>query len=203
MNNFPINTLHSYSDQTLISLWQQGNELAFDVLYKRYVIQLVGLITQKTGSEENAKELSQEVFVAVYLQKDNLQNIQNFKAYLFGIAKNKLFNYYRHQLVEQKYQQDILNRVEPIVDDVKAILENKQLQQIINQQVEQLPPKCREVFKLSRYENLSYKEITQRLKYLKIRLISIFRKRFVPYVLLLKIITHNGSNKMLQDIFTS
>jgi len=164
MNNFLINTLQSYSDQTLIGLWQQGNELAFDILYKRYVIQLVGLITQKTDSEENAKELSQEVFLAVYLKKDNLQEIQNFKAYLFGIAKNKLFNYYRHQLVEQKYRQDLLNRVEPTIDDVKEILENKQLQQIIDQQVEQLPPKCREVFKLSRQENLSYKAIAERLK---------------------------------------
>jgi RNA polymerase sigma-70 factor (ECF subfamily) len=163
MNNFPINTLQSYSDQTLISLWQQGDEMAFDVVYKRYVIQLIMLITRKTGSEENAKELSQEVFLAVYLQKDNLQDIQNFKAYLFGIAKNKLFNYYRHQLVEQKYRRNLLDRVEPIIDDVKEILESKQLQQIIDQEVEHLPPKCREVFKLSRQENLSYKAIAERL----------------------------------------
>jgi RNA polymerase sigma-70 factor (ECF subfamily) len=164
MNNFLFDTLQNYNDQSLINLWQQGNEQAFDVLYKRYVIQLVGLITQKTGSEENAKELSQDVFLAVYLQKDNLQNIQNFKAYLFGIAKNKVFNYYRHQLVKRQYQQNLLNEINPVIDDVNEILENKQLVQIIDQQVEQLPPKCREVFKLSRQENLSYKAIAQRLK---------------------------------------
>jgi RNA polymerase sigma-70 factor (ECF subfamily) len=163
MNNFPINTLQNHNDQTLISLWLQGDEIAFDVLYKRYVIQLIVLITRKTGSQENAKELSQEVFLAVYLKKDNLQGIQNFKAYLFGIAKNKLFNYYRHQLVEQKSRQDLLNRVEPIIDDVKEVFESKQLHQIIDQQVEQLPPKCREVFKLSLQENLSYKAIAERL----------------------------------------
>ena len=164
MNNFPINTLQSYGDQTLIDLWQRGDEMAFDTFYKRYIIQLIALITRKTGSEESAKELSQDVFLAVYLQKDNLQNIENFKAYLFGIAKNKLFNYYRHQLVERKYRQNLLNRIEPIINDVKETVENKQLEQIIDQQVEQLPPKCREVFRLSRRENLSYKAIAERLK---------------------------------------
>lgn len=164
MNNFLIDTLENSDDQSLINLWQQGNEVAFDILYKRYVLLLVGVITQKTGCKEIAKELSQDVFLAVYLQKNNLQNIQNFKAYLLGIAKNKLFNYFRHQLVKQKYQQNLLNRIEPMADDVKEILENKQLLQIIDQQVEQLPRKCREVFKLSRQENLSYKAIAQRLK---------------------------------------
>lgn len=164
MNIFFIKTLQDYSDQALIGLWQEGNELAFDVLYKRYVIELLGLIAQKTGSEENAKELSQDVFLTVYLQKDHLQNIQNFKAYLFGIAKNKLFNYYRHQLVRQKYRQNLLMNGEPIADDVNEILENKQFVQMIDQQVERLPPKCREVFKLSRQENLSYKAIAQRIK---------------------------------------
>lgn len=164
MNNFLLGTIQSYNDQSLISLWQQGNELAFDVLYKRYVIKLAGLITQKTGSEENAKELCQDIFLAVYLQKDNLKNVQNFKAYLFGIAKNKLFNYYRHQLVKQKYQQNFLNGTASFADDVKDILESKQLAQMIDHQVERLPPKCREVFKLSRQENLSYKAIAQRLK---------------------------------------
>lgn len=152
------------SDLSLVTLWQQGEEAAFDVLYKRYVLQLLGLISQKIDSYESARELTQDVFLAVYLQKNDLHRIENFKAYLFAIAKKKVFNYYRHELVKEKYQRNMmLNNNNHLTDDVNEMLENKELYQMIYEQIEQLPPKCREVFKLSREENLSYKSIAQRL----------------------------------------
>ncbi len=152
------------SDLSLISLWQQGEEAAFDALYKRYILQLLGLISQKIDSYESAKELAQDVFLAIYQQKKDLHLIENFKAYLFAISKKKVFNYYRHELVKQKYQRNMIrNGNEHLTVDVKEMLENKELDQIICQQIEQLPPKCREVFKLSREEKLSYKSIAQRL----------------------------------------
>jgi RNA polymerase sigma-70 factor (family 1) len=145
-------------------LWQKGNEAAFDILYKRYVLELIKLIYRKIGSEENAKEITQDTFLSIHLQKDKLQNIENFKAYLFSIAKHKIFNYYRHELVKRKYQLSRLNsETEPLTDDVNAMLEKKQLIQIVNQQIENLPPRCREVFKLSRQGNLSYKSIAEKL----------------------------------------
>jgi RNA polymerase sigma-70 factor (family 1) len=160
----PYNKFQRNCDLSLITLWQQGEEAAFDVLYKRYVLQLLGLISQKIDSYESAKELAQDVFLAVYLQKNELNCIENFRAYLFAIAKKKVFNYYRHELVKQKYQRNMmLNGNEHLTDNVNEMLENKELYQIIYQQIEQLPPKCREVFKLSREENLSYKSIAQRL----------------------------------------
>lgn len=125
---------------------------------------MIRLIGQKIDSEENAKELTQDIFLSVYLQKDRLEDVENFKAYLFSIAKHKVFNYYRHKLVKQKYQLNILlNGTEQMTDDAKTILENKQLIEIVNQHIEDLPPKCREVFKLSRQANLSYKSIAQKL----------------------------------------
>lgn len=158
-----IKSLEHHSDCSLITLWQLGDEAAFDVLYKRYVLKLVEYIAQKTGSAEIASELTQDVFLDLHVQKNDLSDIENLKAYLFAIAKNKVFNYYRHQLIRQKYRQHILMSGEPLVNDLKEMMENKELVQIIHKQIEQLPPKCREVFKLSRQENLSYKLIAQRL----------------------------------------
>jgi len=158
-----IKSLEHHSDCLLITLWQLGDEAAFDVLYKRYVLKLADYIAQKTGSAEIAGELTQDVFLDLHVQKNNLSDIENFKAYLFAIAKNKVFNYYRHQLIKQKYRQQILTSGEPLVNDLKEMMENKELAQIIHKRIEQLPPRCREVFKLSRQENLSYKLIAQRL----------------------------------------
>lgn len=145
-------------------LWQQGDDMAFEMLYKRYVIELMTLIAGKTGSEETARELTQDVFLAVYQQKMDLHLIGHFNAWLFTIAKNKIFNYYRHELVKRKYHnQLLLNESGTMADEGNRILENKEQLQIIQRQIEKLPPKCREVFKLSRQENLTYKSIAQRL----------------------------------------
>jgi RNA polymerase sigma-70 factor (ECF subfamily) len=144
--------------------WQQGDDMAFEMLYKRYVIELMTLIAGKTGSEETARELTQDVFLAVYLQKMDLHLIGHFNAWLFTIAKNKIFNYYRHELVKRKYHnQLLLNERGTMADEENRLLENKEQLQIIQRQIEKLPPKCREVFKLSRQENLTYKSIAQRL----------------------------------------
>jgi len=164
IQRLPINTLPYDSDYSLIRLWQQGEEFAFDLLYKRYVLQLVKLISRKTGSEETGRELTQDIFFAVYQQKKELHHIAHFKAYLFALAKNKVFNYYRHELVKQKYEQQVLlNDKQILPNEGTEKMENKEQLQIIHNRIEKLPPKCREVFKLSRQENLTYKSIAQRL----------------------------------------
>ena len=73
-------------------LWQQGDDMAFEMLYKRYVIELMTLIAGKTGSEETARELTQDVFLAVYQQKMDLHLIGHFNAWLFTIAKNRIID---------------------------------------------------------------------------------------------------------------
>lgn len=127
-------------------------------------MRLASLIAGKTGSTETAKELTQDIFLAIYQQKTELHLIEDFKAYLFALAKNKIFNYYRHELVKQKYHTRVLmNDQKMLTPEGNEILENKEQLQLINNQIEKLPPKCREVFKLSRQENLTYKSIAQRL----------------------------------------
>ncbi|HEY4154295.1 MAG TPA: sigma factor, partial [Puia sp.] len=110
-------------------------------------MQLVTLIAGKTGSTETARELTQDIFLAIYQQKKELHHIEDFKAYLFGLAKNKVYNYYRHELVKKKYRTLVLmNDYKILSSEGIEILENKEQLQLINNQIEKLPPKCREVF---------------------------------------------------------
>lgn len=93
-----------------------------------------------------------------------MHEVENFKAYLYAIAKNKIFSYYRHELVKQKYQRSVLSGdAEIMTDDLAQITECKELQQLILDKIEELPPKCKEVFKLSRQQHLSHKAIAERL----------------------------------------
>jgi len=150
----------SENDTILICQWQAGNELAFDELYKKYVLDLLGMTAKKIGSVEIAREIVQEVFLAICLQKKELQNIDDLRAYLYTIAKNKIYNYYRHQLVKRNYERiKILEENTLLLPKEESKLETQELQRLINAKLELLPLRCREVFKLSRLEKLSYKSI--------------------------------------------
>lgn len=151
-------------DDILIARWQQGDESSFDILYRRYISTLVEVLTRKIGCLQTAKELAQDVFLAVYLQKSGLAEIACFKAYLLSIARNKVFNHYRSQLVREKYREHFLMNVDgDAAEEVYELIENKELEQILSQQINELPPKCREVFRMSREERLPYKSIAEQM----------------------------------------
>lgn len=159
-----IETFLTYSDHSLIAKWQKGDEAAFTTLYKRYVVQLLRIAAAKTGCLETGREIVQEAFLAIYEQRESLHTIHSLKQYLLSIVKHKVFNYYRHKLVQEKYLaylQDNLSLEK--AGDGGLLLENKELQQLLLQNIEQLPEKCREVFRLSREQQYSYRQIAEHL----------------------------------------
>lgn len=146
----------------LIARWNEGDEQAFDELYRRHVTDVLRLISNKIGCSQTARELSQDIFLAIYCQREKSLEIEDFKSYLLSMAKHKIFNYYRHQLVQERYERE-LQRSRTFEPDPYHPVESKELFQLLSQQIERLPPKCREVFLLSRNEHLSYKMISERL----------------------------------------
>lgn len=157
-------TYQNDSDAALVRYWQQGDEQAFDTLYKRYVINLLNMAFQKTGSRELAKELVQEVFLELYIHRHKLEIHNSLGGYLFTILKNKVYNHYRHQLVEEKYRQHIRITGEQQQSTTIKRVEQKELLQRIQQHIQRLPTQCRTVFLLSREEHLTNKEIAEKLQ---------------------------------------
>jgi len=160
-----MTAFHHHTDHSLIVLWQQGEEAAFDILYKRYVISLHELVMRKTGgSSECAREIVQDCFLAIYLAKDRLHLVDNFRAYAFTIVRNKIFSFYRHELVKQKYRHQLpAGSLEQSVNDVHDWLDSRELQELIRHTIKKMPPKCQAVFRLSREERLSQKAIAAQL----------------------------------------
>jgi RNA polymerase sigma-70 factor (ECF subfamily) len=153
-----------HTDHSLILLWQQGQEAAFDALYDRYVIGILKLAIRKTGSEENARELVQDCFLSIYLAKEKLHLVEDFKAYIHKIIRNKIISYYRHELVLRKHQQMLLSGGgSDGMNQLRDSIENKELKRLIFDKIEKMPPRCREVFRLSRDERLTQKAIASRL----------------------------------------
>ncbi len=147
----------------MIALWQAGDEGAFDALYKRYVVYLVNTAVQKTDSLDNAKELVQDVFLSLYLRRKELQTTISLKPYLFTALKNKIYNHYYKQLSRVKYEKSVANDLRIVTNNLQDDYEAKELNRQLQEKINELPPQCRTVFLMSREEQLSYKEIAERL----------------------------------------
>jgi RNA polymerase sigma-70 factor (family 1) len=133
------------------------------MLYKKHAVSLLAIAYNKTGNRENAKELVQESFINLYNHKEAIQENTSIRAYLYVILKNKIINLYHQAELHEKYTAYVVNRQPPLSFSPLAYVETRELERILRAEIEKLPPQCQLVFKLSREQYLSDKEIATEL----------------------------------------
>ena len=153
----------NYTEAQLITLWQQGDEQAFASLYRSHLVPLTAIAYNKTGDREVAEELVQESFINLYKHKDALAANTSVKAYLYIILKNKITDYYRLEVMHQRYADYIVKHTSASPMSPLVYVETRELEQLLKDAIADLPPKCQEVFRLSREEYLSDKEIAAQM----------------------------------------
>ncbi len=158
-----INNYIKYSDPELISLWKNGEEIAFECLYRRYVLYLTNIAIKKTSSIDIAKDCVQEVFLSIYHRKNELQTTISLKAYLYKALQHKIYNHYQKLLARTKHEQAATLNLSIVGNYLNDKLDSKDLEKLIQEVISIMPPQCRRVFLLSREENLSYKDIAKQL----------------------------------------
>lgn len=151
-----------YTDQELKALFQKDAEQAIELLFRLYYKKVCQAVYKIIPKEETTEDLAQEVFYELWRKKDYLQIHTSYAAYLRRAAVNKALNYLRDQKIKLDDSTVVgqLKLQAPLSDEK---LEAAELQLIIDQAVDQLPERCRLVFVLSRFEQMSYKEIAEQL----------------------------------------
>lgn len=140
---------------------KQGNEQAFEQVFRTFYAPLCGYATKLLGTTDDAEEVVQAVFFKLWERRAELQIETSFKAYIYRAVHNACLNQLKHKKVKQQHAVHVkATMVEGI--DVDPI-EQKELEQEIGKAIDQLPEKCREVFELNRFEGLKYKEVAQLL----------------------------------------
>ncbi len=109
-----------------------------------------------------AEDLAQEVFFELWRRKNRLDVNISIRAYLRRAALNRTLNYLRDRKIKWEDSQE-LPQLESRTPEAQQLLEGTELQRIIDEAIAQLPEKCRIVFMLSRYDELSYQEIADQL----------------------------------------
>jgi RNA polymerase sigma-70 factor (ECF subfamily) len=155
-------SLPQLSDSELIEALRKGEQAAFDELYRRHWRKVYALAYQKLRKRELAEELVQDLFVSLWMRRESLQINGALDAYLGMATRYLVIKFFQKERSRQEYAQQAA--LQPLsANPTEDSIFFDDLQQIIEQEINKLPEKCRHVFQLSRQSNLSQKEISLRL----------------------------------------
>lgn len=143
-----------------------GDAKAFEGLFKLYYTRLTLFANRFVNNVPVAEEIVSDVFAMIWEKADTITLTTSLSAYLFKTVQNRCFNYLKHQKVENLYVNYLErhNLVDEVVNNAEARYLEKETAAQIKQALENLPDKCREIFVMSRFDHLKYKEIADKLE---------------------------------------
>ena len=157
-----------YTDHELLQQIATGNEQAFQTLFKNHRSRLYQYILGIVKSKEVAEELVLDVFLKIWVGKDVVTRIENIEAFLFRVACNKSIDFIRKASKSPKLI-DILGDTIQFADHQNPETQLIQLEyeKILREAIDLLPPKRKEIYRLSREQGLSHSEIAEKLSIAK------------------------------------
>jgi len=141
-----------------------GDFEAFNVLYKKHHRALYFYALKLSNNPHEAEEIVQSVFVTIWETRHIIDPSQSFSAYLFSIARNQFYDTLRKKVTESCYSDYVLQQNNLIADDLEKQIEEKEIYEIIHKLLKQIPKHRQEIFRMSREENMTYKQIAEKLQ---------------------------------------
>jgi RNA polymerase sigma-70 factor (ECF subfamily) len=147
-----------HTDDELVLLLKQAQASAFEEIYNRYWDKLYNYAFKRLHLSEICEEITQDVFTRLWQKRADISISVGLSNYLYSSIKYNLVDYYRRQVLQQNYVQSskLVSQSGNTTEDYVFL---NDLQNQINQIVEHLPQKCRNVYQLSRFEQKNNKEI--------------------------------------------
>jgi RNA polymerase sigma-70 factor (ECF subfamily) len=159
--------INFYTHYTDLQLWEQiraNNNACFDQLYQRTVVGLTNQAYKILQDVDLTRDTIQDVFLKMYLKRNELPANLNITGYLHTAVKHKSLNLLRDQLIRQKHHAIILEQsISQEKSQPTDVYETTELKKMVQNSIQKLPHKCREAFMLNYYGNLPYKAIAEQL----------------------------------------
>ncbi|RQO72177.1 RNA polymerase subunit sigma-70 [Pedobacter sp. KBW06] len=152
-----------HSDQQLLARLKGGDHAAFTEIYNRYWSVLYVHARGMLGEADLARDVVQEVFTGIWQKSAQLELHISLNAYLYKSVRNTILNLIRREKVELGYLADLGHFYQEGIPCTEEQLRFKELHQLIEEGLSQMPPKMREVFDLSRKQYLPHAEIARHL----------------------------------------
>lgn len=154
---------NSSEERSLILRLIEGDEDAFCELYATYKNRLIYFAMRFLKSREYAEDVFQDAFTVVWQSRRFINPDASFSSYLYTIMRNRILNQLRNAANEEKLKESILSQALDYTEDTKREVMLNDLKSLISHALQQLTPRQREIFEMSREAQLSHKEIADKL----------------------------------------
>ena len=159
-----IKDLSKKQDRELVELLMGGSHEAFGELYIRYKDDLYYCCIQYMNDKTGAMDIVQDIFMQVWETRESLNAELSFSGYIHTLARNRILNTYRQFGVHARFARYILDNEKDLSNETENLILDNDYAALLNEIMESLSPKQKEVFRLSRIEGLKYKEISEILQ---------------------------------------
>ena len=151
------------ADEELVLLLKERDKLAFTEIYQRNWHTLYLHTFKILGDEDESKDLVQDAFFSIWEKSGDLEIKTNLKGYLFVAVRNRIFSLIRKKKANPDFVDVVIEELNQLDNTTVEHIDERELIYLIDLEIEQLPKKMKEVFKLSRKEFLTNKEIALKL----------------------------------------
>lgn len=160
-----LNKLYIQEDtlQLLQKKVSTGDEWAFGKIYTIYSNRLINFSSSMVHVHTIAEEVVEDVFISLWINRSKILAIENLPVYLYTAVKNRSLN-----KLSELSKRLITTSFDSIHAQIQALEENpadklisSEMLQKANEAINQLPPKCKMIFKLIREDGLKYKEVAE------------------------------------------
>lgn len=156
--------LKGTSDVDLLNLLRDSDHAAYGEIFRRYFYLIFTHAYKKLGDEEQAKDIVQDVFAALWFNREGNLPVSNLAGYLYTGVRNKIFDLFARHQVQAKYLDSLKGYLDTHADvSTDHLVRENQLKAYIEKEIQALPPKMRRIFEMSRKQHLSHKEIAAEL----------------------------------------
>jgi RNA polymerase sigma-70 factor (ECF subfamily) len=147
------------SDEVFVARLNEGDAKAFDFIFKKYYPNLCRFAFTILGDTDLSQGLVQNVFIKLWERRFVCGSIQNLPAYLTTMVKNQISD---HIQEEKKHRQRLPNVKRSLIDEsTEQEILKRNFEECLIVALSRLPDRTRQAFELSRFENLTNKEIAE------------------------------------------
>lgn len=154
------------TDQQILVDIKLGDVTGFEKLYQKYYLCLCLIAAQIVKNPHDAEEIVSDVFVRLWNIREKLEITTSIKAYLIKAVRNTSLNYLERSKISGKLTDSIINSDFQLLawdsDYPLGQLFEKEILEILDQGINKLPDGCREIFLLSRNEDMKYSDIAEK-----------------------------------------
>ncbi len=150
-------------DKRTIENLKNGDQAAFRTIYNLLGVKIFHFCNKLLPSKNEAEDVVQKTFLALWEQRTQLDSSKDLVKYIYSIARYNTYQAFRNYLLSHDKANSDVDKIIFPQNTTNEEIDFSETQHILTKIIEQLPPKRKEIFKLNRFEGLTYREIATRL----------------------------------------